>query len=227
MTARDTAPCSGENILSPGTLAEGRRGDTEKAFEAVGEVITVAHMTGFRDIFQAEIGVQEHLFSLTEKKLFAVFPRGTPHLFPENLEKQGDTHAAFFGNFSDFIIPLARQELNDMPDPVMSSFYSGLTFAGKTLGFSKPEEAPDAFIRFLFKSPCDTVIIPMQDVLGLDGSARMNYPGTIGGNWLWRMKPDMLSLDLSMKYYRLNKETNSDLLQLDLSGFENGCTGLK
>ena len=83
-----------------------------------------------------------------------------------------------------------------------------LAYAGKTLGFKTPEEAPDAFIRFLFKGPCDTVIIPMQDILGLDGSARMNFPGTIGGNWLWRMKPDMLSLDLSMKYYRLNKETN-------------------
>ena len=47
----------------------------------------------------------------------------------------------------------------------------------------------------------------MQDILGLDGSARMNYPGTTGGNWLWRMKPDQLSLELSMKYYRLNRQT--------------------
>lgn len=82
-----------------------------------------------------------------------------------------------------------------------------LAFAEKTLGFSGKEEAPDAFIRALFKSPCDTVVIPMQDVLGLGGYARMNYPGTTGGNWVWRMKPDQLSLDLSMKYYRLNKET--------------------
>ena len=48
----------------------------------------------------------------------------------------------------------------------------------------------------------------MQDVLHLGTEARMNYPGTIGGNWLWRMKPDMLSLDLSMKYSLLNTETN-------------------
>ena len=82
-----------------------------------------------------------------------------------------------------------------------------LAFAGKMLGFSKPEEAPEAFIRALFEGPCDTVIIPMQDILGLGGEARMNYPGTIGGNWRWRMKPDQLSLDLSMKYYKLNKET--------------------
>ena len=82
-----------------------------------------------------------------------------------------------------------------------------LAFAEKTLGFSGVANAPEAFIRALFKSPCDTVIIPMQDILGLDGSARMNYPGTTGGNWLWRMKPDQLSLELSMKYYRLNRQT--------------------
>ena len=42
-----------------------------------------------------------------------------------------------------------------------------LAFAEKTLGFSGAAEAPEAFIRALFKCPCDTVIIPMQDVLGL------------------------------------------------------------
>ena len=82
-----------------------------------------------------------------------------------------------------------------------------LAFAEKTLGFSGAAEAPEAFIRALFKSPCDTVVVPMQDILGLGGDARMNYPGTTGGNWLWRMKPDQLSLELSMKYYRLNKES--------------------
>ena len=28
-------------------------------------------------------------------------------------------------------------------------------------------------------------VIPLQDVLGLDGSARMNTPGTHTGNWKW------------------------------------------
>ena len=82
-----------------------------------------------------------------------------------------------------------------------------LAFAEKTLGFKGPEEAPEAFIRAVFASPADMVVVPMQDILGLGSSARMNYPGTIGGNWLWRMKPDTLSLALSMKYYKLNKET--------------------
>jgi 4-alpha-glucanotransferase len=48
----------------------------------------------------------------------------------------------------------------------------------------------------------------MQDVLGLDGSSRMNFPGTTGGNWKWRMKPDALSPELSLRYYTLNRQTN-------------------
>ena len=83
-----------------------------------------------------------------------------------------------------------------------------LEFAGKMLGFSTPEEAPDAFIDALFRGPCDTVVVPMQDMLHLGTEARMNYPGTIGGNWLWRMKPGMLTVDLSLKYCKLNAETN-------------------
>ena len=82
-----------------------------------------------------------------------------------------------------------------------------MALAMKTLDFSDPKDAPDAFIRYLFRGPCDTVVIPMQDILGLGAEARMNLPGSTGGNWLWRMKPDMLTLELSMKYNALNAET--------------------
>ena len=89
-----------------------------------------------------------------------------------------------------------------------SASKQAMDLAMKTLGLKKPEEAPDAFIRYLLKGPCDTVVIPMQDILHLGREARMNYPGTTGGNWLWRMKPDALTLELSMKYSLLNAEAN-------------------
>ncbi len=38
----------------------------------------------------------------------------------------------------------------------------------------------------LMKVVADTAIAPLQDVLGLDNSARMNMPATTGGNWSWR-----------------------------------------
>lgn len=42
-------------------------------------------------------------------------------------------------------------------------------------------------LRLLYASVANTVIVPMQDVLGLGSEARMNTPATIGGNWTWRM----------------------------------------
>jgi 4-alpha-glucanotransferase len=36
-------------------------------------------------------------------------------------------------------------------------------------------------------SPANLVVFPMQDVLGLDHRARMNVPGTLEGNWRWRL----------------------------------------
>ena len=45
-----------------------------------------------------------------------------------------------------------------------------------------------SFIRSVYASPAALAIIPMQDILGIDGRGRMNVPSTVGGNWTWRMK---------------------------------------
>ncbi|CAN5286886.1 hypothetical protein BH09SUM1_BH09SUM1_15840 [soil metagenome] len=37
----------------------------------------------------------------------------------------------------------------------------------------------------------------MQDFLGLDSEARMNFPGKAEGNWTWRMRPDQMTADLA------------------------------
>lgn len=77
-----------------------------------------------------------------------------------------------------------------------------------TLGFTRPEDGPDAFIRAVMASRADTCVIPMQDVLGLDGRARMNRPGTIGGNWLWRMLPGAATPEIAARLRELNNQTN-------------------
>lgn len=48
-------------------------------------------------------------------------------------------------------------------------------------------QAADVMIDMALRSPAQLVIIPMQDILGLDSRARFNVPGVIGGNWLWRV----------------------------------------
>ncbi len=47
-------------------------------------------------------------------------------------------------------------------------------------------------IKALSGSAANTVIYPLQDVLGLDSDHRMNFPGTADGNWEWRFSWDQL-----------------------------------
>ena len=55
------------------------------------------------------------------------------------------------------------------------------------------------FIRTVLASVADTAIVPAQDLLGLGSSARMNRPGTMGGNWRWRLLPGQLTPDVMRK----------------------------
>lgn len=80
-----------------------------------------------------------------------------------------------------------------------------LADAKATLGFTEIKDAPDAFIKKIFASECRLAVIPMQDLLGLDGSARMNLPGSVGGNWLWRLKPGQLNQVIESKLLSLNE----------------------
>ena len=45
-------------------------------------------------------------------------------------------------------------------------------------------------IRMAWGSVANTAIVPVQDLLMLDSSGRMNRPGIAGGNWRWRFTPD-------------------------------------
>jgi 4-alpha-glucanotransferase len=57
------------------------------------------------------------------------------------------------------------------------------------------DAAPHAgAVRALMASPANVVIFPMQDILGLDHRARMNVPGTLEGNWRWRLPPMKLDV---------------------------------
>lgn len=51
-------------------------------------------------------------------------------------------------------------------------------------------------IRAGLASVANTVIIPMQDVLGLGSEARMNLPGRASGNWRFRFSWDQLTSDV-------------------------------
>lgn len=51
-------------------------------------------------------------------------------------------------------------------------------------------------ISLALESRGDTVIIPLQDYLGLGSSARINTPSTVGENWEWRVTKEQLDSEL-------------------------------
>ena len=59
-------------------------------------------------------------------------------------------------------------------------------------------------IRAVWGSVADIVITPMQDILNCDGSARMNFPSRLGGNWEWRIAESDLREDLAGRLRELN-----------------------
>ena len=70
------------------------------------------------------------------------------------------------------------------------------SYIGKRLTARKVHEA---FIRMAMSSVADTAIISMQDILGLNGHARMNRPASIGGNWRWRLMRRQLTPSVAGK----------------------------
>jgi 4-alpha-glucanotransferase len=70
-----------------------------------------------------------------------------------------------------------------------------------------PGPMPDVLINRAYESVANTAIVPMQDLLALDGSARMNTPGTTGHNWEWRFSWEQVPTDFAPRYRRLAAAT--------------------
>lgn len=64
-------------------------------------------------------------------------------------------------------------------------------YLGRTVD---PASLPWELIRMLMMSVANTVIIPVQDILGLGGEARMNRPAVGQGNWQWQLTADQMKL---------------------------------
>ena len=77
------------------------------------------------------------------------------------------------------------------------------TFALEYLGSSGEDIAWD-MIELGWSSKAVIAAAPLQDLLSLDDSARMNYPGDPQGNWRWRFSEDDLSDELKDRLREIN-----------------------
>ena len=160
-----------------GRTGEWRKGPGEKLTKAVNEA------AGKTKIIAEDLGV----FCPEVKELlqktgypgmkiieFAFSGEHLPHCYEPNSVVYGGTHdnETLIGYFK----PEKRQ-------------WWELQYIADYLGAAHREEVPDRVFRAAYGSVASVAIFQMQDVLKLDNDARMNTPGTVGGNWKWRMKP--------------------------------------
>ena len=108
---------------------------------------------------------------------FAFDPREPSNYLPYNYEKNC---AVYIGTHDNAPIKGWVEELDDETIRFCKKFLN--YECGDMDGFIR------TFIRTAFACVGDTVIIQMQDYLGLGSESRMNTPSTASGNWQWRMK---------------------------------------
>ena len=63
----------------------------------------------------------------------------------------------------------------------------------KSYAPSGDKTASSDLLRLAWSSTAKIAVAPLQDILGLGSSARMNTPGTASGNWQWRFERKMLT----------------------------------
>ncbi len=130
-----------------------------------------------------------------------------PTFRPHNYEQQlvaytgGHDNDTMFGWWRSGVAQSTRTQADVKKEYADAQNYLGVSAA------QLDHEVNWIFIREVMKSVANTVLFPMQDVLGLGSEARMNTPGTLGGNWTWRLgdgdlrKEDQCRLKLFTEIY--------------------------
>lgn len=79
---------------------------------------------------------------------------------------------------------------------------ASVSYAKEYLQLTQEEGYHWGVMRAVWSSVSDTAVVTMQDLLGIGSAGRMNTPSTLGGNWMWRMKPDAIDSKLTRKIRR-------------------------
>ncbi len=173
-----------------------------KVIEYLGDISIIAEDLGF--ITQEVMDLKDEFSFPGMKILQFTFGLGAEERFlPHNYEESSVVYTGTHDN--DTTIGWYKKTLATEPEAV-EQMKQYLNIEDEI----SPEEFCWKLIETAYKSKSNTAIIPMQDILCLGSEARMNTPGTIGGNWDWRFREDMLNDEiieklkyLAVKYKRI------------------------
>ncbi len=182
--AGETTAVHGRWLKGPGSklLAAARRD--------LGEFPLVAENLG---VITPEVEAIRREFDLPGMAIlqfaFGTDPQGPgfrPHNYPRNLVAYTGTHD------NDPVVGWWHSEGKADSTRTPEDVQKELAFACRYLA-TDGSDIHWVMIRTLMASVADTVIFPLQDVLGLGSEARMNLPARPSGNWCWRFRSEVLT----------------------------------
>ena len=99
-------------------------------------------------------------------------------------------------------------------------------FAKEYMGVSRLDDDTLTwdFMRLAMGSAAQLCVTPIQDILGIDGSGRINMPSTLGGNWTWQMEKGAFDKKIVHKLYRMTQlygRLNEQIKKQPEPGMEN------
>lgn len=116
-----------------------------------------------------------------------------------------DSEFAIHNHHENSVVYTGTHDLSTVNGWAEKQDLQTLIYTKQYLNIREDEELNWAFIRGAWSSTSYLAIAQMQDFLGLDDSARMNVPGTVGENWTWRVDKESLNKELSRKINKITK----------------------
>jgi len=123
-------------------------------------------------------------------------PAFRPHNYPHHLVAYTGTHD------NDTVVGWWTSGAGADSTRTLSDVAKEMEYARRYLN-TDGREINWVMIRTLMASVADTVLFPLQDVLGVGSDGRMNLPGSSSGNWRWRFRAEALTPAISSRLKEL------------------------
>lgn len=186
----DTA-INGQWILAPGDAL------LTAITQALPNINLVAEDLG---IITIEVDALRHKYNLPGMKILQFAFSGTddnPYL-PHNIEENS---VVYTGTHDNDTTVGWYESMDEQQREHVRAYFS--------VAHGEPYEPnmPNDLIALALETDAKLAIVPMQDILMLDGSDRMNTPGTASGNWHWRFDWTQLTAEQKSFFANLVERT--------------------